>query len=276
VRALMLVIAVLACALAAPGADSLDCGLVAGWKQQGTVRSFDAGNLFEYVDGEAEGYLIQGFVQMRGVSCASGGVSLEINISEMADPESAYGIFSTNLDPSLPIEKIGMGGQIQPQRAAFCKGKYYVELAADTDEDYAGVLRKFAEGIEKRVTGTSEPPRALAWFPPEKLIAVRRVPESVLGMSALKSGYAAEYEFGKAFVVEEESPEAAAAVMESARKNFRQPARADVADEAFVAEDKYLGKLCFFRKGRFVAGYANLSDAEDAPALARTLAARLP
>jgi len=213
---------------------------------------------------------------MRGVTCVSDGDSIQIDISEMADPESAYGIFSGNLDPSRPIEKIGMGGQVQPRRAAFCKGKYYVELAANPDEDYAPVLRKFVGEIEKRISGSSTPPEALAWFPTEKLISVRLVPESVLGMSALSRGYAAEYDYGKAFVVEEESAESATAVMERIRKNFDQPAAAKVADEAFEAVDQYLGKLCFFRKGRFVAGFASLSEGQDGPALARFLAARIP
>ena len=45
------------------------CNLVPGWQQRGEQRSYIAENLFEYMDGNAEGYLIYGFQSMRGVTC---------------------------------------------------------------------------------------------------------------------------------------------------------------------------------------------------------------
>jgi hypothetical protein len=276
VKALMLAAALLAGALAAPAADLPECSLVPGWEQQGAARSYEADNLFEYMDGNAEGYLIYGFVRMQGVTCASGGDSILIDISEMNDAESAYGLLTSNLDPRRPVEEIGMGGQIQPRRAIFAKGKFYVELAANPDKDHTAALRAFAAAIEKRIAGRSDPPEALSWFPLEKLESVRLIPESVLGISALRRGYAAQYEYGKAFVVEEDSAESAAAVMEKLRKRFEPTTAAQVADEAFEATDKYLGRICFFRKGRFIGGFANLADGQDGPALATVLAARIP
>jgi hypothetical protein len=38
----------------------------------------------------------------------------------------------------------------------------------------------------------------------------------------------------------------------------------------------YLGRLCFFRKGRYIGGYANLAEGQDALAPASALAARIP
>ncbi len=275
-KALMLAAAALAAVMAASAADIPTCSLVPGWEQQGAARSYEADDLFEYMDGNAEGYLIYGFVRMRGVTCASGGDSILIDVSEMTDAESAYGIFTSNLDPSRPVEKIGMGGQVQPRRAVFAKDKFYVELAANPDKDHTPALRAFVTEIEKRIAGRTDPLEALAWFPTEKLVSVRVVPESVLGISALKRGYAAQYEYGKAFVVQEDSAESAAAVMEKLRKRFDPTTAAGVADEAFVTTDKYLGGICFFRKGRFIGGFANLSNGEDGPGLAGTLAARIP
>ena len=44
-----------------------------GWTQQGAARSYIADNLFEYMDGNAEGYLLYGFQTMHGVTCEQGG-----------------------------------------------------------------------------------------------------------------------------------------------------------------------------------------------------------
>ncbi len=48
------------------------------------------------------------------------------------------------------------------------------------------------------------------------------MPQSVLGLGLLKRGYVAQYDYGKAFIVTEESPEAAAAVMKKAVARFGQ------------------------------------------------------
>ena len=70
------------------------------------------------------------------------------------------------------------------------------------------------------VEGSTEPPAALTWFPAEKRQSLRLVPESVLGIRLLKRGYMGQYEFGKAFVVSEESPESAAALLQKLRARF--------------------------------------------------------
>jgi hypothetical protein len=263
-------------ACAATAAEVADCHLVAGWEQQGGARHFTADNLFEYLNGNAEGYLLYGFVQMRGVTCQSGGDSILIDVFEMTDADSAYGIFTANLDPHLPLEKVGMGGQIMPRRALFCKDKYYVELAASPEKGQTAALRAFVKEAEKRIPGRSAPPAALSWFPTEKLASVRLIPESVLGLRLLKRGFVAHYEQGQAFVVMEQSPESAAAVLSKLRQRFAEAAPAQVADEAFQADDQYLGGLCMFRKGRYIAGFANMPSAKEAATQAASLAERVP
>ena len=88
----------------------------------------------------------------------------------------------------------------------------------------------------------------------------------------LKAGYVGQYEFGKAFLVAESTPESAAAVMTKLRDRVGSSNPARVADEAFTATDKYLDGLCVFRKGRYIGGFANLKGGRDATAEASRLA----
>jgi hypothetical protein len=184
-------------------------------------------------------------------------------------------MFSNTRDPGQPTVKLGMGGQIVPRRALFVKGKYYVEIAANPEGDYTAIFRQWTAAIEKTLPGSSEPPAALAWFPTEKQQSLRLVPESVLGLRLLERGYVGQYEFGKAFVVTEESPAAAAAVMEKLRARFGGNSPAKVGDEAFQATDQYLGRVCIFRQGRYLAGYGNLADGQDGVALSNALLQRI-
>jgi len=257
----------------------LNCQFAPGWEQSGPKRQYAADNLFDYKDGAAEGYLIFGFARMQGIDCKSGGDTLTIDVYEMNDADSAYGIFAANRDPSLPIAAIGMGGQVQPQSASFAKGKYYVEMvviAARPDSDRTAALKVFVTGIEQRLEGRVTAPEALQWFPQENLASARLVPESVLGLRLLKRGYVAAYKQGQAFIVLEASPESAAEVMKKLREHFDGASPVQIGNEAFQAKAQYLGGICIFRKGRTLAGYANLPDSQQAVSLAVQLAARIP
>ena len=272
----LLLVCALALAPHAPAVDVANCSLVPGWRQEGASRHYTGDTLYEYMDGNAESYLAYGFSQMQGVTCKSGDNTLVIDISEMIDADAAYGIFSANRDPGHSLEKIGMGGQIMPRRGTFAKGNYYVEISATPDIDHTPALAAFAAALEKLLEGSSTPPEALGWFPPEKLVSARLIPESVLGVRLLKRGYVAQYEKGKAFVVLETSPQSAATILNKLRQRYPSAQSAQVADEALQLQDKYLGGVCFFRKGRYLGGYANMADGATAAIASAILAAKVP
>jgi hypothetical protein len=257
-----------------------DCSALPGWTQQGALRSYDAETLFDYMNGNSEGYFAYGFTLMKGVTCVNAaGDQLVFDVSEMGDPDRAWGFFVTNRDQRSPVETIGSAGQVLPRRATFAKGRHYAEIAASPDKDHREALRAFVTALEARVPGEGRVPDAIAWFPGEGLEpgSIRLVPESVLGLRVLRSGFLAQYAAGRAFVVPEATPEAAAAAMEKLRARFTGASPASgLGDEAFSAQDQYLGGLLVFRKGPRVAGVANVAPGADAAPLAKALFGRLP
>jgi hypothetical protein len=270
--------------LAAPAAEAgfpaPDCALVPGWTQQGASRSFDTETLFDYMDGNSEGYFAYGFSLMKGVTCTnSAGDQLVIDVSELGDADRAWGFLVTNRDQRSPIEAIGSGGQVLPRKATFAKGRYYVEIAASPDRDHRPALRAFVDALLPRVAGEARVPEAVSLFPQDGLDrdSVRLVPESVLGLRLLKSGYVAQYPTGRAFLVPEGSAETAQATFARLRARFSDAKPVSgIGDEAIAANDAYLGGLLLFRKGRHVAGVANVAAGQDGRPLAQALAARLP
>jgi len=253
------------------------CTAVPGWTQQGDARSYDADNLFEYMNGNAEGYLLYHFVRMKGITCASGDTTLTIDVSEFEDAEFAYGMFTSTRDPRTPTERIGVNGQVTPRKGFFTKDKYYVEIAANPEKDHSATLRAFLSIIEKGIQGRTTLPDAFGWFPAENLVpdSIRLVPESVLGLRLLKSGYVAQYQAGKGFLVRESSPDSAAQVFTKLKARFSQASPASIGDEAFTATDKYLNGVSVFRKGAFIGGFANLPEGRNGVAESEKLAANV-
>jgi hypothetical protein len=276
----MSLLAVLFATTAATSSPVPDCSAAAGWTQAGPARRFEPDTLFDYMNGNSEGYFAYGFALMRGVTCVNAaGDQLVIDVSELGDPERAWGFFVANRDIRSPSESIGSGGQVLPRRATFAKGRFYVEIAASPDKDHREPLRAFVSALAAGAVGEDRVPDAVAWFPRQGLDpdSIRMVPESVLGLRLLKRGFVAQYAVGRAFVVTEASPEAATATLEKLRARFAGAAPATgLGDEAIAAQDQYLGRLLIFRKGARVAGVANVAEGGDAAPLAKALAGRLP
>jgi hypothetical protein len=241
------------------------------------VRNFAADSLFEYMNGNSEGYLAYSFKKMQGVTCVKGEDQIVFDISEMETPEFAWGIFVSNRNPNAPIEKIGMAGQITDRRAFFSKGKYFLEMAANPAKDHSPVLKQFVAVWETKIEGSTSLPAILGWFPEEGLNkdSLRLVPESVLGFRMLKRGFVALYAQGKAFIIQEESAESASPLLTKLKERIGNTQPAQVGDEAWQVNDKYLGRMCVFRKGKYLAGFSNLPAGTDPVPLARKLASKI-
>jgi hypothetical protein len=269
-------------ALVVDGAEipAPDCTLVPGWTQKGPPRAFAPDTLFDYMNGNAEGYFAYGFTFMRGVTCVNdAGDQLIIDISELGDADRAWGIFVANRDVRSPSEPIGVVGQVLPRRATFVKGRYYVEIGASPAGDHTGPLRAFTEALAARIPGCTTLPEGVGWFPDAGLEpnSVRLVPQDVFGLRVLRRGFVARYSEGRAFVVTEASVEAATETLQKVRERFAgSGALEGIGDAGFTATDDDLGGLVFFRKGKRVAGVANLAPGVDGTDLARRLANVLP
>jgi hypothetical protein len=173
----------------------------------------------------------------------------------------------------VPVEKIGISGQIVPQRGIFVKGASFVEISASpTSSDHTTELRTFLTALEKCVAGTTDAPAPVTWFPKQGLdeASIRLIPQSVLGLSLLKRGYVAKYDYGRAFVVRQASEEAAMQIMQKLRDRF------GASGETFQGNDRYLGRLVMFRKGAYIAGFVNLTADAPADKVANALSAAIP
>jgi hypothetical protein len=85
-----------------------------------------------------------------------------------------------------------------------------------------------------------------------------------------------QYEDGaKAFVVPEVSAEAAKATAEKLRARLGETTPVELGESGFTGQDKYLGRMVVFVKGKYVGGYAGLPDGRDGVALAGELASKL-
>jgi hypothetical protein len=255
------------------------CELVPGWTQTGPTHLDTAETLSNERHGNSEGYLIYGFDRMRGVTCKSGESSFVIDISDMKDAESAFGLFASSRDPAVPTEAIGVAAQVTPQRGILDRGNRFVEISASPSSvNHSAAIRAFLKALDAKLDGASSAPPPVGWFPTQGLDAnsIRLIPQSLLGLSLLKRGYLAKYDYGRAFIAKQPSADSAIQLMAKIREKFGDVEPAAIGDEAFETTDKSLGGLLFFRKGEYLAGFANLTEEFDAAKAAEELASHIP
>jgi hypothetical protein len=144
-------------------------GDVAGWIPTGEVQLFNAENLFDLVDGQADSYYAYAFEQAAVQSYENGsGATVRVEIWQVGTPADAYGLFTTYR--SGEHVAVGNDGDSDPgRRLDFWQDRYFVRLfglSPLADE----VLQTFAWAVAGALPTGGEPPALVARLPREDLV----------------------------------------------------------------------------------------------------------
>ena len=129
-------------------------GAVAGWEKGAKTQSYDAVNLYEYIDGGAEQYISAGVV---GVSTSDykfqGSLEATVDVYTMKSADGAKTIFEA--DPPTADSKIvplGDAARLYGQSVVFRKGPTLVRITAfEAAPGEGDALLALAHGIEGKV-----------------------------------------------------------------------------------------------------------------------------
>jgi hypothetical protein len=164
---------------------------------------FDAENLWEYINGQAEMYLDYGFVQVMAVDYISsdGTGFLAVEVYLMQSPAHAFGIYAAERSSDESFIEIGVQGYIGENNLNFWKGPYYVKLTSfEVLPGLEEILKTLADQIAGNVSGRYREPELFTCFPEENKIKMseRFIPKDFMGQPFLKNGYRVDYRDGEA------------------------------------------------------------------------------
>jgi hypothetical protein len=129
-------------------ADTLDDA----WRPVGRVKFFQADNLYEKINGEAEKFIKQGFVELAflRLSSASDASEIAIELFDQGSLSGSLGIFSEHAAGRVVEERDGVSFFTTKVGAIGRKGRYFFRIAGDrqsvdvTDKS-AGLVTTFAQ-----------------------------------------------------------------------------------------------------------------------------------
>jgi len=156
-------------------------------------------NLWDHINGAADGYLALGFVDLHVVEYKKGKNIIKLEIYRHSDHIMSFGIYASERSPSYRFLNLGAQGYITGGVINFFTGNFYVKIR--THSNKSKVLQS-AESLAVRVAamlgGDTEMPSVLYQFPDEgrKPNEETYINESVLGHQFLNKAFKASYGAG--------------------------------------------------------------------------------
>lgn len=172
---------------------------MSNWHKVSESHFFNPDNLFEYIDGAADLYILYGFRKLITTDYTVGTDSSAVNIEIYCMKSTAYafGIYAAERSrEEIPVT-IGVEGYKGPNVLNFYKGPYYVKIMSFIiSEDLMASLEKMGKLISDKIQGEFKRPDIFRFFPAEYKIehTKRYIPSSFLGQSYLQNGYRCDYE----------------------------------------------------------------------------------
>jgi hypothetical protein len=126
---------------------------VAGWAKSGDTRTFEAADLWKYIDGEAERYLKSGVQRLSTADYTfQNKVDATADIYTMGNAEGAEKILES--EPAVDGKPIQLGdaARLHSQSLVFRKGAYLVRIVAfEESAETQQALLQLGHGIELRL-----------------------------------------------------------------------------------------------------------------------------
>ncbi len=213
-----------------------------GWRFDIEPESYGPDNLFEYIDGEAELYNDYHFIGMITAVYGKGSdmaLSYTVDISELATPLDAFGLYSRHRTPELSFAALGEEATLSELNLRFYQNRYFIQINAGSFEKevQAEMLRV------ARVIASSLPP-AVPVHELQLLPQADQQPHSLqyftrgmLGQSVFPAGLMARY------LTAGDTLQAFLVLTAETRQSL-------AAFSAFTASLKERGKLLAERPGR--------------------------
>lgn len=193
-------------------------GELPGWSLATEPMHYEADNLWEYINGQADFFIDYGFVRVDTAEYRNDqeSSSVVLEIYRMGRPQEAFGIFAAERTPDDRPLEIGAQAYLGTNVLGFWQAEQYVKLTSfDEGAAVEQLLIGFAEEISARIPSQGQDLETLLLFPEEGRVeaSARFIPNNFLGQPYLTNAYRVDYihdgQNVQLFLVETGSPEEA-------------------------------------------------------------------
>jgi hypothetical protein len=240
---------------------------IKGWKQSGEIQTFIPKNLYEYINGAADLYLMYDFQELEVAEYLNEKkASVIIDVYRHKTSTHAFGIYSQERLSDANFINIGAQGYVEKNVLNFLTGSYYVKLNSfNTGAEDEEILLNFAKKVSENLGEKGRLPSILSSFPEEgkKKNSEKFINKNFLGYSFLHFAFTADYELSgtkfKLFVIEGASKDECKDMIQKYVQQTGSP-RKDVVEGRHLIPDPHHGEIELYWRGGYIWGILNLND----------------
>jgi len=233
---------------------------------QGTPSFYGPDQLYQFMDGGADVYLLYNFQVLLHQDFKSGQAEFSVDIFDMGSTEDAFGMYAAERAPSYRFLDIGIEAYRSEGILNFLQDRYYVKLAG-SGPGSNDLLQQFARVLSERIAGTRSFPPLLKRIPQEHRVKYSEqfTRKDPLGHAFLSPAYIASYQQGgvesKLLVSVAKDPAEGKTRLEALAKYFRGSGKCesapDLGNGAIRASNSFEGRVIAVAQGRYLIVVAN-------------------
>jgi hypothetical protein len=241
--------------------DLIPAPLPAQAVAQGPASFYDPDDLYKYMDGGADVFLLYGFQRLLHQEFRAKEVDVTLDVFDMGAPDTAFGIYSAERSPSYRFFTVGAEGYRDEGILNFLQDRYYVKLGGFGSGADA-VLDVFARALSPRIGPNPAFPPLLGQLPAEhrKPHSEQYMPKDPLGHPFLGPAYVISYAAGdretKLYLTVARDPADAQQRFQELDRHFRSTGQSKPAPElggdAIRAGNSFEGSVLARTKGRYL------------------------
>jgi len=170
---------------------------VGGWTQTGEVRVYNAETLWQYIDGAAVLFVEYGVRTCTTADMSAAGVSVTVDLYEMASPLGAVGVFKRESSGrGVNLTGATVAALSPPYQALMVKGSTYAKVNVYEGELNESEGRQLLQGLAASLPGEAVMPQEFSLLPEEGRVAGSEgyQPGSLLSLVELTDCLYADYE----------------------------------------------------------------------------------
>lgn len=233
---------------------------------------YTADNLYEYLDGGADIFVLYGVREAMHVDLRAKPVDVSLDVFDMGSADAAFGMYAAERSLELHFVAIGAEGYQYEGMLNFVQDRYYVKLLGFGHGSDA-ILETLARAVSSRIGSNPGLPALLSKFPAENRRAhsEQYMPANPLGHPFLGPAYMAGYKSGdqeSKLLVTVASDEADAQErLKKLEEHFRKTGQCRAAPElgqgGMRGNNSFEGSVMAVTRGRYLVMVVNSGGAGE-------------
>ena len=240
-----------------------------GWKPEGEVNIHREDDLWKYINGGAELFLMYGFQMLRFREFSRGGTGVTIEIYDMATPLNAFGIYTAERGDDAVRLSLGTEAiVVPPDYCQLLKDRFYVKVNVHQGALDSNAGEAILRSIDSSIEGASSFPDELNLLPARHKIAgtEKFTTQGYKGMKRLNNILFADYRDlkGKEYRCFVMLASADEEIDDKWQDLSGKWISATEKDQAILYRDiPYDGKIGIVRRGKRIMGISDVSEIDE-------------